>query len=242
MVTKIEHRSRTPRQGNRTVRIRAQAPPEVVEMPKLEPSRIKTDGKGLIEISADVRATVPVNQRGTQEGTSLSTYMRLSPEFVCGLDLPLGAKLQRCSDTGYLISLPRMDILDVWVQPTATAVTTSQEGMIAIKSNTATIVGSEQVESLGLTERYDCDADIKWSSAGQDAIVCNAKLVLHIDMPMPFSMMPKMITQTAGDTALRTTLSLLATDFTKSLAADYDKWASDEDERAKRAAAYWKEW
>lgn len=28
----------------------------------------------------------------------------------------------------------------------------------------------------------------------QDAIVCNAKLVLHIDMPMPFSMMPKVST------------------------------------------------
>jgi hypothetical protein len=118
----------------------------------------------------------------------------------------------------------------------------SKEGEIRIVSDQAEIVGSEHVEALGLSERYDVYADIKWSALDPNTMLCAGKLTLNVDMPVPFSLMPSVVTKTAGDVAIGTMMAVLTKEFTKSFAADYDKWASSEVLRKEREAKFWKEW
>ena len=61
---------------------------------------------------------------GATPGTDLATYMRQSPEFLTGLALPLGAQLTRQTEDGFTMALPKINLFDVWVQPTATATVT----------------------------------------------------------------------------------------------------------------------
>ncbi|GFH16530.1 uncharacterized protein HaLaN_12963 [Haematococcus lacustris] len=48
---------------------------------------------------------------------------------------------------------------------------------------------------------------------------------MQIDIPPPFSMMPKPVLEGAGNTALQSTLGLLLGAVVKSMTSDYPKWA-----------------
>lgn len=196
----------------------------------------------MIKIVSEVSCKAPCRNVGATPGTNLATYMQQSPEFLTGLDLPLGAKLTRQTDDGFTISLPKIDLFDVWLQPTATATVTSAIGEVCIVSNQADIEGSNHVEDLNLRERYDVYANIKWSAADERTMQCDGTLILNIDMPAPFSMMPKIVTQAASDIAVGTMMNVLTESFTKSFAEDYDTWARSEDVRTERAAKAMKEW
>jgi hypothetical protein len=83
-------------------------------------SSIKTDSAALIRVVSTTRAAVAVRPvDGAADGTDLRSYLRLSPEFVGGLDLPLGASITRTADRAFEISLPKLELFDVVVQPTA---------------------------------------------------------------------------------------------------------------------------
>lgn len=58
---------------------------------------------------------------GMDPGTDLDTYLLLCPEFVCDIGLPLGAVLTRDTEKSVVITLPRMNFFDVWLQPIANA-------------------------------------------------------------------------------------------------------------------------
>uniref|UniRef100_A0A7S0N064 Coenzyme Q-binding protein COQ10 START domain-containing protein n=1 Tax=Pyramimonas obovata TaxID=1411642 RepID=A0A7S0N064_9CHLO len=203
-------------------------------------SKIQTSGESVVKIVAEVRATAPV-KKSTSPGLDLATYLSESNEFVDDLSLPLGAVLKRTEKAKWVILLPKLDLFDVWVQPTATAGGETKMGEFHIWSKQADIKGSHHVESLELYKRYDCDADIRWMALDPDTIMCAGKLVLNIDMPAPFSAMPKAVTQGAGDFAVGTMMSVLSDNFTKSLADDYNNWATNVALREKRKANYWKE-
>jgi len=66
---------------------------------------------------------VPVAEPGTAAaGTDLATYLKVSPEFVSTIELPLGARLDRAGETAFVVVLPRMNFFDVWLQPVADAI------------------------------------------------------------------------------------------------------------------------
>jgi regulator of PEP synthase PpsR (kinase-PPPase family) len=60
-----------------------------------------------------------------------------------------------------------------------------------------------------------------------------------VDLPAPFSYMPKMVTTAGGNVTIQTMLNALATQFTKSFVRDYEAWAASEDTRSQREANYW---
>ena len=68
---------------------------------------------------------------------------------------------------------------------------------------------------------------------------CDGKLVVDVDLPAPFSYMPKVVTTAGGNLTIQTMLSALATQFTKSFVRDYEAWAASEELRVQRQAMYW---
>ena len=60
-------------------------------------------------------------KKSTAPDLDLATYLYESKEFATDLKLPLGAVLKRTEKDKWVILLPKMDFLDVWIQPTATA-------------------------------------------------------------------------------------------------------------------------
>lgn len=87
------------------------------EAPPPAASRIKTNSEALISIVSVTRAEVDV--RPGLSPNDLAAYLRVSPEFVGGLSLPLGATIRRTADLAFEISLPSLQLFDVSVQPTA---------------------------------------------------------------------------------------------------------------------------
>jgi hypothetical protein len=68
---------------------------------------------------------------------------------------------------------------------------------------------------------------------------CDGKLVVDVDLPAPFSYMPKVVTTAGGNLTIQTMLNSLATQFTKSFVRDYEAWAASQQLRAQREAMYW---
>jgi hypothetical protein len=101
--------TRVTRRG-RAMAIGGDAPPPAA-------SRIRTNSEALIKIVSVTRAEVDV--RAGSSPHDLAAYLHVSPEFVGGLSLPLGATIQRTADLAFEISLPSLQLFDVCVKPTA---------------------------------------------------------------------------------------------------------------------------
>lgn len=63
-----------------------------------------------------------MSKPGMAAGTDLATYLKVSPEFVSTIELPLGARLERAGETAFVVVLPRMNFFDIWLQPVADAI------------------------------------------------------------------------------------------------------------------------
>jgi len=207
-------------------------------------SSIKSDGKNIIEIGAKTRSRVQSKIRGdpslpSGERLDMARYLELGPEFIASVPLPLGARIVREGLQDFKCTLPRVDIFEVWLQMTSDALVISQSGRVDITSDSASIIGSRHVEDLRLYERYDCRSEISWTATENGVMECKADLVVHVDIPAPFSLMPKFVVREGGNMALGTMMSVISEEFTRSLVRDFEAWVADPELRERRQKMFW---
>ncbi|GFH10698.1 uncharacterized protein HaLaN_06057 [Haematococcus lacustris] len=106
----------------------------------------------------------------------------------------------------------------------------SPSSRITIQGQDCVLHGSSHVEQFSLNDRFNLDVNISFQSEqaanSQTArLTTDGRIGIQIDIPPPFSMMPKPVLEGAGNTALQSTLGLLLGAVVKSMTSDYPKWA-----------------
>ncbi|KAJ9505343.1 hypothetical protein QJQ45_012102 [Haematococcus lacustris] len=89
---------------------------------------------------------------------------------------------------------------------------------------------NDWLPKFSLNDRFNLDVNISFQSEqaanSQTArLTTDGRIGIQIDIPPPFSMMPKPVLEGAGNTALQSTLGLLLGAVVKSMTSDYPKWA-----------------
>lgn len=110
--------------------------------------------------------------------------------------------------------------------------------------------GSEHVKQFKLQERFHMDVHMtfKWnriedgsgpsaeqaSSSGRSEmsgkynISATSAIQVEVDIPPPFSIMPKSVLSSAGNAGVQATNKLIVNSFVDSLAKDYARWANEQ--------------
>lgn len=168
---------------------------------------------------------------------SLSRYMSMAAERFGGLELPLGGRLTRLDAVTMALVVPKIELFDIVLAPVARCkVVAFPAGpgrpRAEISSGTGDCVlhGSHHVEQLKLNDRFNLDVLITftWTEPGaaKPLIYSDAHIEVEVDVPPPFSVMPKMVIKAAGDASMGAVLAVMMPLFMQKLGQDYAVWAS----------------
>ncbi|KAG1676059.1 hypothetical protein FOA52_014924 [Chlamydomonas sp. UWO 241] len=168
------------------------------------------------------------------QGYGIGAYMADFTEHFDSVKLPLGAKVQK-SPTGLGLDFPRFQMFDVWVEPHVNAEVSVLPDHVEAKATTADciITGSSHVEALKLNERFDLQASVvfTWTEAagkGQQAVITTkSDIVVQVDVPPPFSFIPKPALQATVDAALAAVLPVMRDAFIRGLVTRYATWVAN---------------
>lgn len=190
-------------------------------------SRVLT-GPCVITIHSKTKLSTPITPRQAATQAKLDRFMSEATERFSRIELPLGAKLTPLDSSHVEISVPRLQLLDVWIQPRAVATVTPSPGRVRLTSATEDCVlsGSSHVEQLRLNDKFNLAVlmDFTWVPATA-MINVDWSLEVKIDIPPPFSFIPAPVLETTGDAAFGAIMPVIINAFLGYLARDYSKWA-----------------
>ncbi|KAK1742337.1 DUF1997 domain-containing protein [Skeletonema marinoi] len=89
-------------------------------------------------------------------------------------------------------------------------------------------------ENSELDDETDC-------SITSSTITAITSIDVAVDVPRPFSSIPKFIVERTGNAAMKLSLKYIQANFVRNLANDYEKWSTDEEYRSYRASLLSKE-
>jgi len=89
-------------------------------------------------------------------------------------------------------------------------------------------------ENSELDDKTDC-------SSTSSTITATTSIDVAVDVPRPFSSIPKFIVERTGNAAMKLSLKYIQANFVRNLANDYEKWSTDEEYRSYRASLLSKE-
>uniref|UniRef100_A0A7R9V1U0 Uncharacterized protein n=1 Tax=Chlamydomonas euryale TaxID=1486919 RepID=A0A7R9V1U0_9CHLO len=167
---------------------------------------------------------------------SLNAYMAHAVEHFASIPLPMGGKLRKLDGNRMEMTVPRIEMFDIWLQPKAVTTVNVRPNRAEITSTTGDCVlsGSHHVTKLGLNERFNLNVRIVFSWDDSEStrrtlrhhrIRVHSHLEVEVDVPPPFSFMPKPMLKATGDLAITTVLTAMAESFLGKLSKDYDAWA-----------------
>lgn len=221
-------------------------------------SRVK-DTKVAVDGTATVSVTPP--QHAVSDDVTLTKYMNLPVEQYVLIPMPLGSSLGVSSEhrdqslsawTEFELIVPTITFFKLSLQPIVYASVQPQKKQVVISSNTCILRGSPFIEKVQLNDRFDFSVNttLTWedslsSSNGQSlgddptagcSITANTCINVDVDVPRPFSSLPKAILEKTGNAAMRLSLKYIQANFVDNLAKDYEKWANDAEYRDYRAS------
>ncbi|KAL7449610.1 hypothetical protein ACHAWC_001663, partial [Mediolabrus comicus] len=169
--------------------------------------------------------------------------------------------------TEFELVVPEITFFNLTLQPVVLCTVQPMDDKVVISSNNCYLRGSPFIEKTRLNERFDFqvrtsltwndDDDMqvlsKSSSAdnneqrnddeeeGCSSITATTSIDVDVDVPRPFSSIPKFILQRTGNAAMKLSLKFIQANFVRNLANDYTKWCSDDEYRSYRASLSLKE-
>ena len=217
-----------------------------------------------LDTKVKVRSTcsVPVSNRLAiqDDAVRLSNYMRLPVEQYALVPMPLNSTLTRLpggSTSDFELVVPPVRFLWLQVQPVVHAFVVLEENKVVITGDRCTLKGSPFIAKVKLNERFSFNvwSELTWddtldkgnTAIGNDEGISNqqdesestiyarSRIKVDVDVPRPFSAIPKRAIEATGDKAMQLSLNILLRSFMKGLARDYERWASDPDYRQRRA-------
>jgi len=98
-----------------------------------------------------------------------------------------------------------------------------------VRKNNFRFRNEEIIES---DDKTDCSSS---------TITATTSIDVAVDVPRPFSSIPKFIVERTGNAAMKLSLKYIQANFVRNLANDYEKWSTDEEYRSYRASLLSKE-
>lgn len=210
-----------------------------------------------LDTKVRVRSTcsVPVsNQHAIQnDEVRLTNYMRLPVEQYALVPMPLNSTLSRLpggSVSDFELVVPPVRFLWLQVQPVVHAFVVLEEDKVVITGDRCTLEGSPFIAKAKLNERFSFNvwSELTWDDTlgngegiskqqdgSESTIHARSRIKVDVDVPRPFSAIPKRAIEATGDKAMQLSLNILLKSFMKGLAGDYERWATDPDYRQRRA-------
>jgi len=167
---------------------------------------------------------------------SLDDYMQLPVEqYVC-IKMPLDATLERMHTTIFNLTVPPVKFFNLEVSPMLVCEVTQDKNSVVIRSNSCTLRGSPYVEGLNGCYDMNIETRFRWMDAPEKkSIQSSSRILVEVDPPPPFKYFPKKVLTSTGHLAMSIALKQIENAFVQSLAKDYERWATDEEYRARRA-------
>ncbi|KAL7553710.1 hypothetical protein ACHAWF_017031 [Thalassiosira exigua] len=166
--------------------------------------------------------------------------------------------------TEFELVVPTIKFFWLTLQPVVYATVQPQENRVVIRSESCVLRGSPFIEKVQLNDRFDfcVNTTLTWEDASQssacvnndpgvetgvlgeayvvDPVSCSitaeTQIDVNVDVPRPFSSLPKAALERTGNAAMRLSLRCIQRNFVDNLARDYHKWASDAEYRSYRAS------
>ena len=222
-------------------------------------------GSFTLDTKVKVRSScsVPVSNRLAiqDDAVRLSNYMRLPVEQYALVPMPLNSTLSRLpggSTSDFELVVPPVRFLWLQVQPVVHAFVVLEENKVVITGDRCTLKGSPFIAKVKLNERFSFNvwSELTWDDTldkGKDTTIGNdegisnqrdesestiyarSRIKVDVDVPRPFSAIPKRAIEATGDKAMQLSLNILLRSFMRGLASDYERWASDPEYRRRRA-------
>lgn len=190
-------------------------------------SRRVVEGPNVITISTTYRSTT----QPLLGPKSLEAYMAYMGQDISRIArFPLGAELILTPGTSnFKMVVPKMSVFDVWVLPIAYTTISQSPGVVSMEATDCEITGSSHVEQLKLNDLFNIKALVAFKASGTVAtptVTSEATFSLNIDVPPPFSFLPKPLLEGTGNAALSPIVSVLMNSFITSLVEDHKKWSN----------------
>ncbi|KAL7461396.1 hypothetical protein ACHAXS_001816 [Conticribra weissflogii] len=155
--------------------------------------------------------------------------------------------------------VPTIKFFNLSVQPVVFASVYPQHDKVIISSDKCLLKGSSFIEKVKLNERFDfrVRTALTWDdplssenfneniqskrdklqmNGGICSITAETQIDVKVDVPRPFSAIPKGVLERTGNAALNMSMKLIQGNFVNNLAKDYEKWANDFEYRSFRAS------
>jgi len=166
-------------------------------------------------------------------------------------------------DTEFELVVPTIKFFNMTLQPVVYASVQPRENRVVISSTKCVLRGSPFIEKVKLNDRFDFSVNttLTWEDSldqmdlAQDgnqngdvnhvededksmdcSITIETQIKVDVDVPRPFSSIPKMLLQRSGNAAVKLTLKFIQGNFVDNLAKDYAKWATESKYRSYRAS------
>jgi len=174
------------------------------------------------------------------------------------VDVQVDPSLQSVDDTEFELIVPVINFFKLSLQPFVYATVTPRDNRVEILSTKCILRGSSFIEKVNLNDRFDFCVkttltwedpltqtnsanDIEDDSSMGCSITAETYINVDVDVPRPFSSLPKMVLEKTGNAAMGISLKLIQGTFVDNLAKDYAKWATDLEYRKYRASLSEKE-
>lgn len=149
----------------------------------------------------------------------------------------------------FKLEVPTITFFNLSLQPIVYATVQPQSNQVVISSNKCILHGSPFIEKVKLNDRFifDVQCTLTWrdslqkqkdrASNGEPCLI-SAETIIDVDVnvPRPFSSIPRPILQKTGNAAMRLSMKYIQRNFVENLAKDYEKWSSDAEYRRYRAS------
>lgn len=156
----------------------------------------------------------------------------------------------------FKLEVPTITFFNLSLQPVVYATVQPQSNKVVISSNKCLLYGSPFIEKVKLNDRFifDVKCTLTWmdglqtqrqknaqgtiQSTSYAPCTITAETIIDVDVnvPRPFSSLPKPFVQKTGNAAMRLSMKYIQRNFVESLAKDYEKWAEDVEYRRFRAS------
>lgn len=171
---------------------------------------------------------------------SLTNYMKLPVEQYALIKMPLGATLTKVKDSDeFKLEVPNVKFFHLECKPTVycTVSKSTEDNKVTISSQKCILGGSPIVDSLNAHYKFNVVTQFTWADLKSGkAIISNSKILVYVDPPLIFKAFPKSVLENTGNFVMQGALNWVERMFIKSLAEDYEKWATDKAYRERRAA------
>jgi hypothetical protein len=167
--------------------------------------------------SQSVEITVP------EQPVPIQHYLRQPQRLVHAI--ADSNRIEQLSQECYRLKMRPLDFMSLQFQPTVDLkVWADSEGTVHLKSIGCQILGLDYIN-----QRFALDLKGKlypYQNNGVTQLKGRADLKVNVDVPLPFSLTPKPIIETTGNTLLKSVLVRIKQKLMHQLLVDYRQWAN----------------